>query len=86
MSTKTKQTVYAPKYYKKFKCIADKCQHSCCVGWEIDIDRESEEKYSRLCGGYGENIKKASRTATVLFSSLTSANAVRTLMKTDFAE
>ena len=58
-NTKTKQTVYAPKYYKKFKCIADRCRHSCCVGWEIDIDSESEEKYSRLCGGYGENIKKS---------------------------
>lgn len=27
-----------PDYYKDFKCIADKCIHSCCRGWEIDID------------------------------------------------
>ena len=37
--------LYAPKYYKNFKCVADKCQHSCCIGWEIDIDPATLEKY-----------------------------------------
>ena len=37
--------LYAPAYYKNFKCIADKCEHSCCVGWEIDIDKETLDKY-----------------------------------------
>ena len=27
-----------PHYYKNFTCIADKCKHTCCAGWEIDID------------------------------------------------
>ena len=40
--------LYAPSYYKKFKCIADKCEHSCCIGWEIDIDEETLEKYEKL--------------------------------------
>ncbi len=35
----------APAYYKDFKCIADRCRHSCCIGWEIDIDLGSLEKY-----------------------------------------
>lgn len=48
--------LYAPKYYKRFKCIADKCTHSCCIGWEIDIDSETLEKYKGLRGGYGEGI------------------------------
>ena len=30
--------LYAPGYYQKFKCIADRCRHSCCVGWEIGVD------------------------------------------------
>ena len=51
--------MYAPKYYKSFSCIAGKCTHSCCVGWEIDIDRETLEKYEALKGGYGENIIKS---------------------------
>jgi len=28
----------APDYYRDFHCIADKCRHSCCVGWEIEVD------------------------------------------------
>ena len=49
--------LYAPRYYKKFKCIADKCEHSCCIGWEIDIDEKTLEKYDSLNGGYGKCIK-----------------------------
>ena len=45
--------LYAPKYYKRFKCIADKCPHSCCVGWEIDIDENTLEKYKGAKYPYG---------------------------------
>ena len=48
--------LYAPIYYKKFKCIADKCEHSCCIGWEIDIDETTLEKYKQLKSGYGATI------------------------------
>ena len=34
-----------PSYYKTFQCIADKCEHSCCIGWEIDIDEDSYDYY-----------------------------------------
>lgn len=34
-----------PDYYFEFKCIADKCKHTCCAGWEIDIDEVSLERY-----------------------------------------
>ena len=43
--------LYAPKYYKNFKCIADRCPHSCCIGWEIDIDRTTLTKYESLSDG-----------------------------------
>ena len=23
--------LFAPKYYKNFVCIADRCRHSCCI-------------------------------------------------------
>lgn len=48
----------APNYYKKFKCIAEKCKHSCCVGWEIDIDDETYEKYKSIQGDFGNRLKK----------------------------
>lgn len=47
---------YAPAYYPRFACLADRCHHSCCIGWEIDVDRESLQLYDELCGGYGEVI------------------------------
>ena len=45
--------LFAPTYYKNFKCIADRCEHSCCIGWEIDIDEQTLEKYRHLKDGYG---------------------------------
>jgi len=53
--------IYAPKYYREFRCIADRCSHSCCVGWEIDIDGDTLEKYETL-GGYGEAIRESIST------------------------
>lgn len=49
----------APIYYKNFKCIADKCQHSCCIGWEIDVDEATIKKYAALSDGYGKEIIKS---------------------------
>ena len=39
---------YAPDYYNEFKCIADKCKNSCCIGWEIDIDEDTLFHYKNL--------------------------------------
>ncbi len=44
-------------YYNKFRCIADKCRHSCCIGWEIDIDCDTMGIYSSLEGEFGERIR-----------------------------
>ncbi len=48
-----------PNYYEKFKCIADKCKHSCCIGWEIDIDGDTMELYNSLDGELGERIRRS---------------------------
>ena len=39
---------YRPDYYDDFKCIADKCKNSCCIGWEIDVDSFSQERYEEI--------------------------------------
>lgn len=49
----------APSYYKNFRCIADKCTHSCCVGWEIDIDDDTYENYRNEPGEFGERLRKS---------------------------
>lgn len=51
--------LFAPKYYEEFKCIADKCTHSCCVGWEIDVDENAITRYRSLEGEYSKKILKS---------------------------
>lgn len=49
--------IYVPHYYKSFRCIADKCKESCCIGWEIDIDSDTLEMYSKLDGDLGKKLR-----------------------------
>lgn len=48
--------VFAPNYYKKFSCIADRCKHSCCIGWEIDIDDATYERYKNIHTNFGKKL------------------------------
>ena len=47
----------APDYYSSFTCIADRCNHSCCIGWEIDIDEETLETYRSVDGDFGKRLR-----------------------------
>ena len=49
----------SPDYYPNFHCIADRCRHSCCIGWEIDIDPATREKYRRVPGPFGARLNAA---------------------------
>ncbi len=49
--------IQVPSYYDKFKCIADKCVDNCCIGWEIDVDEATLEKYEDLRGEEGNSIR-----------------------------
>lgn len=48
-----------PNYYEKFKCIAGDCKHSCCIGWEIDIDEDTMELYNSLDGTFADKIRQS---------------------------
>ena len=50
-----------PDYYEKFKCVAGKCEDTCCAGWQIVIDDESVEKYKKICSGIYKNIQEEKR-------------------------
>ena len=51
--------IYAPKYYNDFKCIASACKHSCCIGWEIDVDSQSLKKYCESEAAYAKRIRES---------------------------
>lgn len=46
-----------PDFYDRFQCTASKCTDTCCVGWEIDIDKASQEAYSKVDGAFGDKIR-----------------------------
>lgn len=54
--------LYAPDYYKDFHCIASQCRHTCCAGWEIDIDADTYDCYSNVEGDFGERLRSGIST------------------------
>lgn len=49
--------VRVPHYYDLFSCTGSKCPDTCCVGWMIEIDDESYERFMKMEGEYGEKIR-----------------------------
>ncbi len=50
--------ILVPEYYPEFECIADRCRHSCCIGWEIDIDEDTAEYYGEIGGELGLRLRE----------------------------
>ena len=51
-----------PDFYDDFHCLADACRHSCCIGWEIDVDEESLDLYRRVPGDFGARLRRSIST------------------------
>lgn len=47
----------APDYYSGFACLMGGCRHTCCAGWEIDIDEDTMEFYRGVPGETGERLR-----------------------------
>ena len=47
-----------PDYYHKFKCVADKCEATCCAGWQVVIDEASLERYQKETGDYHKTLQE----------------------------
>ena len=43
----------------QFSCIAGKCQDTCCAGWEVDLDHETEEYYRYVEGPFGKRLRRS---------------------------
>ena len=48
--------VLKPFYYDDFKCIANDCIDSCCIGWQINIDENTYKKYKKVKGVFGKEL------------------------------
>lgn len=49
----------APDYYGHFSCWQGKCRHSCCAGWEIDIDPDTLAYYRGVKGEVGKRLAES---------------------------
>ena len=49
---------FIPDYFPEFSCIAGACRHSCCIGWEIDIDPDTREYYRTVPGEIGKRLEE----------------------------
>lgn len=52
-------TLIYPATADAFRCIADACRHTCCKGWEIDIDPDTRAKYAAMTGEIGQRLRDA---------------------------
>lgn len=52
-------SVWYPDFTPAFRCRAEACRHSCCRGWEIDVDEDSAALYRQLPGELGEALRTA---------------------------
>ena len=43
-------------FFQNFHCIAGDCKHSCCIGWEIDIDEDTLDDYRQIGGDFGRRL------------------------------
>ena len=56
-----------PTYYDTFACIANRCTDSCCIGWDIDIDESTQEKYKTDKSNLSKKINKYCKSGTIKF-------------------
>ena len=47
-----------PDFHPEFACIASRCGHSCCMGWEVDVDEDSLERYSGIPDALGAKLRR----------------------------
>jgi lysine-N-methylase len=52
-------TTVIPDYYNDFTCLAGRCTHCCCIGWEIDIDDDTYAGYLSLDGPDADLVRSA---------------------------
>lgn len=50
--------IYVTEDYPLFRCTAGACKHNCCIGWEIDIDKDSAACYRKTEGAFGEKLRQ----------------------------
>lgn len=51
------EKVLVPEYMENFRCTGSECSESCCKKWNINIDKNTYEKYMKTIPTASENIE-----------------------------
>lgn len=47
----TMRKIRIPTYLKDFRCVGSPCEDNCCIGWDVDFDKKSYQKYAKIKDG-----------------------------------
>lgn len=74
-----KNIIKMPSYMPKFKCIAAKCEETCCAGWYIAIDEMTYKKYKKV--KHPEMKKRLDKELVVKKGQISEQNAAKIKLK-----
>lgn len=66
--------LFSLPYMQNFKCIADKCEDTCCQHWHVRIDRLHYERMAEWSAGESEEEKKLFSESVLLNESESSSD------------
>ena len=49
--------IRVPSYFNEFRCIAEKCEDTCCAGWGIVIDDKTNSLYEKVDNEFGKVLR-----------------------------
>ncbi len=44
--------IVCPSYFEEFQCVGGTCEDSCCIGWDIEIDKKTFKLYHKVKDEY----------------------------------
>ncbi len=71
LKTENIKDIY-PKFYKDFKCIANRCPDSCCKDWDVQVDDKSLAYYDTVQTEFGNFLRSniiTDKNDDVIFTS-----------------
>ena len=60
--------VFVPADYGAFACLKGECRHTCCAGWEIDIDPDTLALYRQVPPPLGDRLRRGIQEKDGVFS------------------
>lgn len=44
--------------FRNFRCKSGECKNNCCIGWKIEIDKQTLKAYKKTKGEFGKKLKQ----------------------------